>query len=57
LNVGGSISSEAAAARFVIIDGQVLREGDVVAPGLVLERIAPKSAWLRWRNTRIELVF
>lgn len=39
-----------------MLDGQVLREGDSVAPGLVLERIAQKSAILRWREQRrIEL--
>ena len=57
LTVGGSMWSESPASRFVIIDGQVLREGDAVAPGLVLERIAARSAWLRWRDTRIELGF
>jgi general secretion pathway protein B len=55
LTVGGSVWSDSAASRFVILDGQLLREGDPVAPGLVLERIAPKLAWLRWRDLRIEL--
>ncbi len=32
-----------------------MREGDTVAPGLVLERIQPKSALLRWRGLLIEL--
>ena len=57
LAIGGSMWSENAASRFVIIDGQVLREGDAVAPGLLLERIAAKSAWLRWRDSRIEINF
>jgi general secretion pathway protein B len=51
----GSVWSESATARFVIINGQVLREGDAVAPGLVLERIQPKAAWLRWRGMLVEL--
>lgn len=55
LNVGGAVWSESLASRFVILDGQLLREGDSVAPGLLLERIAQKAAWLRWRDLRIEL--
>lgn len=55
LVVGGSVWSDSAASRFIVLDGQVLREGDTVAPGLVLERIQPKSAVLRWREMRLEL--
>ena len=55
LVVGGSVWSDSAASRFVILDGQVLREGETVAPGLVLERIQPKSVLLRWRDMRLEI--
>ena len=55
LVVGGSVWSDSAASRFVILDGQVTREGDSVAPGLVLERIQPKAAVLRWRDMRVEI--
>ena len=55
LVVGGSVWSDNAANRFVILDGQMLREGDAVVSGLVLERILPKSAVLRWRDMRLEL--
>lgn len=55
LVVGGSVWSDSAASRFVILDGQVTREGESVAPGLVLERIQPKSVLLRWRDMRLEL--
>jgi len=55
LAVGGSVWSDSAPSRFVILDGQVLREGDTVAPGLVLERIERKSVLLRWRELRLEL--
>jgi general secretion pathway protein B len=51
----GSVWSEQASARFVVLNGQVTREGDTVAPGLVLERIQPKAAWLRWRGRLIEV--
>jgi general secretion pathway protein B len=55
LVLSGSIWSDNAASRFVMINGQVVREGDTAAPGVVLERIQPKSAVLRWREMRIEL--
>ena len=55
LTVGGSVWSDSAASRFIIVDGQVLREGDLVTPGLVLERIDRKSAVLRWRDMRLEI--
>lgn len=51
----GSVWSDQPASRFVMLNGQVVREGDTVAPGLVLERILPKAAWLRWRGMLIEL--
>jgi general secretion pathway protein B len=51
----GSVWSDQPAARFVVLNGQVPREGDTVAPGLVLERLQPKSALLRWRGLLIEL--
>jgi len=57
LRVGGSVWSDSAPSRFVILDGQVLREGDTVAPSLVLERIDRRSATLRWRERRLEIGF
>jgi general secretion pathway protein B len=55
LAVGGAIWSENAARRFVLVNGQVVREGETAAPGVVLERIGPKSVLLRWREMRIEV--
>lgn len=57
LVVSGSVWSEQATARFVVLDGQVLREGDRVAPGLVLVKLAPRSATLRWRDGLVEVQF
>lgn len=57
LVVSGSVWSEQAASRFVMLDGQLLREGDSLVPGLVLVKLAPRSATLRWRGTLIELPF
>jgi len=55
LDVSGAVWSASPASRFVMLNGQLTREGDTVAPGLVLERITPKSAVLRWRDLRVEL--
>ena len=53
--IGGAIYSDQPSSRFVVINGQVVREGETAAPGVVLERIGPKSALIRWRDMRIEL--
>ncbi|HZF79950.1 MAG TPA: general secretion pathway protein GspB [Rubrivivax sp.] len=53
--IGGSIWSDHPANRFVIVNGQVVREGEAAAAGVTLERIAPKAATLRWRDLRIEV--
>jgi general secretion pathway protein B len=55
LVVGGSVWSDTASARFVILNGQVVREGESTAGGVLVERINPKSAVLRWREQRAEL--
>jgi general secretion pathway protein B len=55
LKVSGSIHSRRAADRLLVIDGQVAREGDSVAPDLVLERIEPRSATFRYKHHRFEL--
>lgn len=55
LSLGGSVWSESALSRFVIVNGQVVREGDTAAPGVVVERIGPKAVLLRWRELRLEI--
>lgn len=55
LVLGGSIWSDSALSRFVIVNGQVVREGETAAPGVVLERITPKTVLLRWRELRLEM--
>jgi general secretion pathway protein B len=57
LAVSGSVWSDQPGARFVVLDGQVLREGDRLAAGLVLVKLAPRSATLRWRDGLIEVPF
>jgi general secretion pathway protein B len=53
--VGGAIHSNNPANRFVLINGQVVREGESAATGVTLERIGPKSAVMRWRDMRFEM--
>jgi len=55
LVMGGSVWSESAANRFVIVNGLLLHEGEAVAPGIVVERIGPKAVVLRWRDRRVEV--
>jgi general secretion pathway protein B len=53
--IGGAIYSESPASRFILVNGQVVREGDLAAPGVTLEHIGPRSAVIRWRGLRIEI--
>lgn len=55
LAVDGAIHSSQPSERMLLLDGQVYREGDAVAPGLVLERIERSAAVLRWRDQRFRL--
>ncbi len=55
LVLGGSIWSENVQSRFVIVNGQVVREGESAAAGVTVERIAPKAVLLRWRELRFEV--
>jgi general secretion pathway protein B len=54
LLVGGSVFSETPSSRFVIVNGQLVREGESAAPGVLVERIGPKALVLRWRELRFE---
>jgi general secretion pathway protein B len=55
MTVGGSVYSPDPPSRFVIINGQVVREGEGAAAGVTVESIGPKTATLRWRELRIEV--
>jgi len=57
LKVGGSMYSDSAASRILVLDGQMLHEGSTVVPGLVLERIGPSSARLRWHEQAFDLPY
>ena len=57
LAVGGSMYSPTPKDRLVIINGQVLHEGDRIAPDIVVERIRLKAAVLAFKGYRYLLAF
>lgn len=57
LRVGGSVYSEQPAARLLILDGRVLREGEWLQPDLVVERIGVRDAVLRYRDRAFTLAY
>ena len=57
LNVGGAMHSPDPASRMLILNGQVVRQGDTVAPGLVLEEIQPRAAVLVFQGQRFTLPY
>jgi general secretion pathway protein B len=50
LVVGGAMYADVPANRMVVINGNVLHEGDAISPGLVLENIALKAATVRYQG-------
>lgn len=52
LAISGSVYSEDPASRFVIANGEVLREGAKLGPDHVLEHIHPRELVLRFRGQR-----
>lgn len=57
LTIGGAMYSDMPANRMLIINGQVLHEGDKVAPALVLEQIGLKGAVLTFKGQRYSISF
>ncbi|MFP5467718.1 MAG: general secretion pathway protein GspB [Gammaproteobacteria bacterium] len=55
LTVAGSTYSENPLHRMLIVNGQVVREGEELRPGLRLEVIGPRSAILNDRGRRFNL--
>jgi general secretion pathway protein B len=56
LSIGGSMYSDNPAERMLLIDKRLLKEGDEIAPGLVLDSILPNGAILRYKGFRFQLV-
>jgi general secretion pathway protein B len=55
--VGGYIYSPNPADRLLLVDKTLRREGEEVAPGLVLERLMPKYAVMNYRGTRYRVAY
>lgn len=57
VNVGGSVYSPVRADRMLIVNGQVLHEGDRITPDVVLEQVRVKGAVLAFRGYRYLISF
>jgi general secretion pathway protein B len=55
LSISGASYSENPAHRLLIVNGQVVQEGQAVAPGLVLEQIGAREAVLNQRGLRFSV--
>ncbi|HEY4079067.1 MAG TPA: general secretion pathway protein GspB [Burkholderiaceae bacterium] len=55
LKAGGAMVSDIPANRMLIINGQLLHEGEAVAPGLVLENIGLRTALLSYKGQRFTI--
>jgi general secretion pathway protein B len=54
---GGYMYSDNAADRLVLVDKTLRREGEEIAPGLMLEKLLPRGAVLNYRGTRYRVNF
>lgn len=52
LAISGSVYSDNPASRFVMINGEVMREGAALGADLVLEQIRPRELVLRFKGQR-----
>jgi len=57
ITVGGSMYSDDAARRMLIINGQLYHEHDQLAPGVTLEQIKLKAAILKFQGYKYSIVF
>ncbi len=55
LKAGGAMVSDVPANRMLIINGQLLHEGEAVVPGLVLENIGLRTALLSYKGQRFTI--
>lgn len=57
LAVGGYLYSGNPSDRTILLNNKLLHEGDSIAPNLVLESLAPKSAVLSYKGTRFQITY
>jgi general secretion pathway protein B len=55
LSISGAVFSPTPSARMLFINGQVLREGEAVADGVIVERIGASASVLSVRGQRFEV--
>ena len=55
LAFGGAVQSQDRSQSFVLLAGQIVREGDPLAPGIVLDRIGARTLLLRVDGQLVEL--
>jgi general secretion pathway protein B len=55
--VGGAMYSDTPSTRMLVINSQVLHEGDQAAPGVVLQEIRLKSAVFNYRGLRYSIAY
>jgi general secretion pathway protein B len=57
VSISGGVYSSSPAQRMLIVNGQVFNEGSEVAPGLVIEKIEPRTATLTFRGARYVVAY
>ncbi|MEY4980465.1 MAG: hypothetical protein RLZZ352_2735 [Pseudomonadota bacterium] len=57
LRLSGATYAQNPALRMLIINGQVVHEGQAIAPGLLLESIGPRHAVLQHQGLRFKLPY
>lgn len=57
VGIGASSFSKKAADRILIVNGQVLHEGDQITPDLVLQQIKLRAAVLAFKGLRYEIAY
>ena len=55
LSLGGSVFADQPAARIVVINGQVFREGERPTPGLLVQQIGLRAVVFEFRGQRFEI--
>jgi general secretion pathway protein B len=55
--ITGGVYSPSPAQRMLIVNGQVFNEGSEVAPGLVVEKIEPRTAVLKFRGASYTVAY
>lgn len=57
VTLGGYIYSAVPSERLLLVDKDLRREGEEVAPGLVLEKLLPAAAVMNYRGTRFRMPY